>query len=184
MTTTQQEIIKTARVAVQEKAEVEGGILVRFLMRPPSEKEWNTKYPVPVKVDKQGADMMQLGHEYTVMLKRERLKKDRTGQYLTDYYWGWGGIAEKGMEDKTPETPDTPASNGRSLDPTRDSIERQTALKAAVEVYTARVNARAVGGGGPPAAELGQTTLAANITHLAAYFAAFIETGRAIEDAK
>ena len=137
--TTTQEGIKTVSAAVKEKADVEGGGLVRFIIR---SKEWNTKYPVPVKVDKQGAAMMELGHEYTVMLKRERLKKDKTGQYLTDYYWGWNGLAEPGMEDRPESTP-TPADDRAEVpqanhrDATGVSIERQTALKAAVETFAA-----------------------------------------------
>ena len=177
--TTTQEVIKTVSAAVQEKADVEGGVLVRFIIR---SKEWNTKYPVPVKVDKQGAAMMELGHEYTVMLKRERLKKDKTGQYLTDYYWGWNGLAEPGMEDRPESHPspvddraEVPQTNHR--DATGVSIERQKSLDIAERAYWAYVNMDVATN--EPATFM---EAARNITKVAVVFARYIETGKPVAE--
>jgi hypothetical protein len=90
-----------------------------------------SKFPLPMSVPSEDAEQLKPGQTYNVVLAKGRLKEGKTGQFDNEYWWDWQGFADP---DAAP-TPQAPATAPQSavqpvsrVDPTRDSIERQTAL--------------------------------------------------------
>ena len=97
---------------------------------------FNSKFPTPVnRVPETLAAKLKLGETYALELEQQNLHHGKSGDLLWHYWWGLVGLAKDGAEITVPAT--TPVTTGRdATDPvtTRRSIERQVALKAAVEL--------------------------------------------------
>ena len=98
------------------------------------------KFPTkPTHVAAEIADQLQVGFNYTVLVKRGGLKVvngvEKSGQYPSDFFWELLRVKPAEDDTETPprEAPSATESPSAFVDPTRVSIERQTALKAAVE---------------------------------------------------
>ena len=145
------------------------------LVKPnPREGEEPTDYGLELEIDafhsqyptkvfgvplKEGAALLP-GRQYRVSLKRGQLKKNKEGSRYYDYNWRWAGLAPaaNGAAAPTPTPPakapvTAPQATGRGVDidaaqrAREASIERQVALKAAVELTIARIGAGELGVG-------------------------------------
>ena len=135
MTTTQARPIRTVYATIKSKAdEPDGRVKAELLI-----DAFKSKFPTYVRIPKEGADLLTVGHGYTIMLQQDRLKDGKTGQYPTDYWYSWAGLAEPGMEDQGVRPTDglaasavqEPQTNHR--DATGVSIERQTGPYASAQ---------------------------------------------------
>jgi hypothetical protein len=154
---------------------------VRFLI--PS---FNAKYPITVRVPLEDADRLQPGFDYTICLYQERLKEGKDGKYLSNYWWGWGGLADGSREDK-PESPPSPTEDLQShtvanraqvaWNPARSvSIERQQSLIQANLAYWEYIKQH-------PSKKVEKFMEAAReITQMAKVFALYLETGRPLPE--
>jgi hypothetical protein len=144
MTTQTERPTKVYTCLVEEKAEgPEGSILSLEI------PAFDSKYPTKItRVEPELAQRLELGATYDLLLERQNLKRGKEGDKAYDWYWGLKAIAGAGeVRQPARDAPQGPAVAPRGMpagvgevDPTRRSIERQTALKAAVELAVARIN--------------------------------------------
>jgi len=104
---------------------------------------FNSNYDTDTnRISLEQASRFTVGNPYTIELVRQNLKRNKDGSYKDgsrryDYYWGLLGLTEPG----TQPTPTSGPAVASSQDPTRRSIERQTALIQATLLGAAHVSA-------------------------------------------
>jgi len=109
---------------------------------------FKSKYGIPVyRVEPEMANKLVEGQTYNLWLEKQDLKQGKDGKFADHFFWG---ITKIGGTDVTPRAqpaenaPKQAAGTFRAMppgvgevDPTRRSIERQVALKAASELTVA-----------------------------------------------
>lgn len=134
---------RSVTAVVKEKTKTPTGVKVTF-----GPIEGLGRYPVIItRVPEADAQAMEVSQPYRVLLIRGNARKDIPVADW-DYYWNWGGLVAASPLPPTPPqplpVPPPPAWEAPSppLDPTRRSIERQVALKAAIERLNALTAAK------------------------------------------
>jgi hypothetical protein len=170
-TASPQKVTKIVAANVKEKSDLDGGLIkVQFII-----PAFKSQFPIPVRMTREEADMLQVGHDYTIVLEQERLKEGKSGRFLTDFWWGWAGLANPDSEDKPESSPspaDAPQPNHR--DATGVSIERQQALIQANLAYWEFVKRE------PEKKPSTFTESAHLITRAAAMFDLYLKSGNAV----
>ena len=113
---------------------------------------FGSQYPIKVFVPAEAAAAIALGGTYAFVLVSENLKRGKTGEKPYDYYWGYRsiatGAAAQPQSEGTPPLVNAAVAMGGQVvpqpqaqrpDATRTSIERQTAAKAATDMYVAQL---------------------------------------------
>ena len=141
MTTTQDKPRRTVDVTVAGH-EIHNGKPTTKLEIP----AWESRYPITLygTTPEQQA-LLPMGTTLRVVLQADRLMDGKDNSKPYNFFWSFVRVAT--ADDEAPSAPpqggSTPASAAptqgtmQQRDPTRQSIERQTALKAAVEYYGA-----------------------------------------------
>ena len=117
------------QATVKAKAEIEDGTRVDFDI-----PAFESKYPIQVKVPAKVATQLKVGEVVAVTLVRESVKrdKDEDSDRLYDFYWGWVSFSPDGAVPEAEAQEKKQPSPGEQI--RTNSIERQVALKAAVEL--------------------------------------------------
>lgn len=121
-------------------------------------------YSTPLFVDATDAQSMEPGQNYLASLIRGPVKRDKDGTYASHYFWNWGGFGDPNQVAAQAEAAagapplvqaaqnlggqvvgQTPAQTSQTVgqmfvDAKNMSIERQTAAKAATDMYVAQVS--------------------------------------------
>lgn len=161
MTTPTKRPTRTVAATVMSKAETAEGFKLE-LQIPAFQGQFPT---IVTRVPNDLAAQLHAGTAYNLVLEQQNVSKRRDGTPYDGskpwmYYWGLLGIASP--SDSVPETP--PQGKPETRDATRISIERQSALKAAVEMAGYRIAA-------------GSEVSAQDTLRVAVAFARFLETG-------
>lgn len=130
---------RTVAATVVSKAETAEGFKLELQI-----PEFQSQFPTIVtRVPKELANQIQAGAVYNLVLEQQNVQKRKDGTPYDGskpwmYYWGLRGIAS--IRDLMPTIIDGPLSGEpETRDATRVSIERQVALKAAVEMAGYRI---------------------------------------------
>ena len=125
------------RGTLKEKAEADEGEYKLTVEIP----AFKSKYPtILTRVPAADAQQLTVGQAYAWLLERGNLKqgKKEGSNFLYDYWWNYKGIGEDTSLPAAP-TGEAPRQYRARTDPTGRSIERQVALKAAVEYAGYRI---------------------------------------------
>ncbi len=138
MTQTQEKVQRTVAALVKSLAEAEDGWKAELEIA-----DFKSKFPTWVnRIPAEDKAHLKPGDVANIILERGNLKKDKKGEWPTDYFWNWMGIAAPGSAPMAPTLSDTPAptrwteaySQSREhSEIQRASIERQKALDLAVQ---------------------------------------------------
>lgn len=119
------------------------------------------EYSTPIFVPAAQAATMEPGMPYLASLRRGNMKKDKTGDYASHYFWDWVGFGDPNVavaqQEAAAAAPPAAAPQGavapgqdawtsatvgqRFVDSKNQSIERQVAAKAATELFVGMLNA-------------------------------------------
>ena len=159
----------TVHATVKGKEELEDGWKLTLVI-----PAFKSKYDAVVYGlnDPIEASHIKAGGEYYVVLNKNKLaKSDYSGDLYWHWSWRWGGIGQ-GADAKIPQASQDGSGapsgdSGGYTDAKNTSIERQVALKAAVEFATVRIKE-------------GEKLHSVAVVNVAALFSKFLTTGKGI----
>ena len=115
--------------------------------------EWGTKFSIPLyNVQKRHRDQMPIGATLSMILEADKLKTDKDGNPKDPnkpYNYFWSIVDIGGTNGTSPESSPEPSKPSKpqvpSIQATRDrDIQRQVALKVAVQLYQNEIAGTAI----------------------------------------
>ena len=101
--------------------------------------QFRTKFPTVIyRIDPETADTLEIGNSYQLVLERQNPKRNQDGSdkdpsKLYNWWWGLDSVASGPVSQVFPPEPQVGTQKPLAIDATGMSIQRQVALKAAVE---------------------------------------------------
>jgi len=101
--------------------------------------QFRTKFPTVIyRIDPETADTLEIGNSYQLVLERQNPKRNQDGSdkdpsKLYNWWWGLDSVASGPVSQVLPPEPQVGTQKPLAIDATGMSIQRQVALKAAVE---------------------------------------------------